>query len=320
MSETTTAATVASPDAAATAPATTAPASTAAPPAPPAAAATTPAASTPAAASTALTADKATAAATPADWRAAFGTDEKTQKLLGRYASAEAFGRAHLEAIARISTVKAPLKDGASPEEVAAWRKENGIPEKVDGYFEKLPNGLVIGEEDKALFGEWATQMHGLNVPPSVVAKTVEWYYGMQEQQAANQEAMDRQHQTETVTALRNAWGRDYIENTNLVKSFLGGMSEEAQVKFMDATMPDGRRLFNSPEVMQWLAQKAREINPLAFIPGPGAGDEGKTLDQRIEAIEATMGTPAYVKNEKVQAEYRALIERRSQLQQRGAA
>ncbi len=258
--------------------------------------------------------------ATP-DWRTAYGADDKLQKLLGRYASAEAFGKAHLEAVNRISTVKAPLKEGASPEEVAAWRKDNNIPDKPDGYFDKLPNGLVLGEDDKALFSEWATQMHGLNVPPAIVAKTVEWYYAMQEQQSANQETMDRQHQAETTTALRNAWGRDYTENINLVKSFIGGMDEQTQALFMDATMPDGRRLFNSPQVIQFLTQKARELNPLAFIPGAGAGDEGKTLDQRIEAIEATMGTTAYRKNEKVQEEYRQLITRREQLgQKRGAA
>lgn len=254
------------------------------------------------------------------DWRSAFGADEKIAKQLGRYASAEAFGKAHLEALEKISQYKPPLKEGASPEEVAAWRKSNGVPDKPDGYFEKLPGGLVVGEDDKALFTEWATQMHGLNVPPAIVAKTVEWYYAMQEQQTANQEAMDRQHQTETTTALKNAWGRDYTENMNLVKSFIGGMDQDTQALFMDATMPDGRRLFNSPQVIQWLTQKARELNPLAFIPGAGAGDEGKTLDQRIEAIEATMGTPAYVKNEKVQAEYRALVDRREQLAKRGAA
>lgn len=270
---------------------------------------------------TAITADTATTTdTTTTDWRTAFGADEKVQKQLGRFASPEAFGKAYLEAVGRISTIKPPLKEGASAEEITAWRKDNGIPEKADGYFEKLPGGLVVGEDDKALFAEWATQMHGLNVPPAVVAETVKWYYAMQEQQTANQEAMDRQHQTETVTALRNAWGRDYTENMNLVKSFIGGLDEETQALFMDATMPDGRRLFNSPQVIQWLTQKARELNPLAFIPGAGAGDESKTLDQRIEAIEATMGTPAYLKNEKVQAELRALYERREQLARRGAA
>lgn len=292
-------------------------------PAPSSSAAPTPAPSptpAPAPSPTALNSPEPAPAPAPADWRTSFGTDEKTQKLLGRYASAEAFGRAHLEAIGKISSVKAPLKEGASEDELKAWRADNGVPEKPDGYFEKLPQGLVIGEQDKALFTEWGAAMHKLNAPPGLVAETVKWYYGMQEQQAANQEALDRQHQTESTTALRAAWGRDYSENINLVKSFMGGLPEETANMFQDATLPDGRRLFNSPEIVQWIAQKAREINPLAFIPPAGGGDESKTLDERIAAIEATMGTPAYTKNEKVQADLRMLYDRRTQLQQRGAA
>lgn len=303
-----------------------APASTAAPDAAAAAAAAS-ASATPAGkpAATALNVDPAAAAAAAsapaADWRAAFGADDKLTKALGRFATPEAFGKAYLEAQAKIGQgLKAPLKEGASEQEIAAWRTENGIPEKPDGYFEKLPQGLVIGEDDKALFTEWGAAMHKLNAPPALVAETVRWYYQMQEQQVANQQAMDRQHQTEATTALKQAFGRDYTENINLVKSFMGGLAEDTQAMFMDATLPDGRRLFNSPEIVQWLANKAREVNPLAFIPGPGAGDEGKSLDDRIAAIEATMGTPAYLKNEPKQAELRALYERRTQLQSRAGA
>ncbi len=303
----------------------------AAPPAAPATPGASPAAPTPdpktaapakaGAAATVLTDDgKGATPPAAADWRTAFGADEKTQKLLARYSSAEAFGRAHLEAVGRISGIKSPLKEGASADEIKAWRTDNGIPAEVGGYFEKLPGGLVIGEDDKALFGEWAGKMHALNAPPSYVHETVKWYYAMQEQQKANEEAMDRQHQTESKTALRTAWGPEYTENINLLESFMGGLPEETRGMFMDATMPDGRRLFNSPEIIQWLTQKAREINPLAIIPPAGGGDEGKTLDERIAAIEATMGTQAYIKNDKIQAELRKLYERREQLRERGQA
>jgi hypothetical protein len=286
------------------------------------AAATTTASTSAAAATTAAAAVGATATAATPDWRAALaGGDEKLMTMLGRYADQTAFGKAHLAAVAKISQgVKEPLKDTATPEEVAAWRKDNGIPEKADGYFEKLPNGLVVGEDDKGLFSEWATQMHGLNVPPSVVAKTVEWYYGMQEQQLANQQALDRQQASEATQALKTAWGPEYTENRNLVSGFLGGLGLDAETHalLMDASLPNGMRLLNSPAIIQGLAAKARELNPLAFIPGAAAGDEGKSLDTRIAEIEKQMGTPDYWKNEPLQNTYRKLLERRQQL--KGAA
>lgn len=322
MPETTPPAAPAVPNPAAAAP--TVPAAPGAPaPAAAASAATTPPAA-PAAAPTALTVDSKAAPAPEApDWRAAYGTDEKLQKLLGRYSSAEAFGKAHLEAVSTIGKgLKQPLKEGASAEEVAAWRKDNGIPETADGYFAQLPGGLVLGQDDKALFTEWAGAMHKLNAPPGLVHETVKWYYAMQEQQTANQEALDRQHQTEATTALKAAWGRDYTENLNVVNAFLGGMTAETRQMFMDATMPDGRRLFNSPEVVQFFTQKARELNPIAFIPGAGGGDEGRTLNERIESIEKVMreNRAAYNKNPKMQEDLRALYARREQLKERGAA
>ena len=43
--------------------------------------------------------------------------------------------------------------------------------------------------------------------------------------------------------------------------------------------------------------------------------DKGKSLDERIKAIEAKMGTKEYLSNEKMQSDLRALYERRIQLQ-----
>jgi hypothetical protein len=241
-------------------------------------------------------------------------------RMLGRYADPAAFGKAHESAVTKISQgVKEPLKEGATEEELKAWRSENGIPEKADGYFEKLPNGLVIGEDDKALFTEWAGQMHGLNVPPTVVAKTVEWYYSMQEQQLENAQALDRQQATEATAALKAAWGAEYVENRNLVSNYMQqlGLDEQTHAMLMDATLPDGRRLFNSPAIVQAFAAKARELNPLSFIPAAGAGDEGKSVDQRIADIEKKMGTPEYWKDNALQDTYRKLLDRREQLKKR---
>ncbi len=81
------------------------------------------------------------------DWRKQVsGGDEAAAKLLERYTTADAFGKAHLEAVKKISAGEfaKPLPKDAKPEQVTEWRKANGIPEKPEDYFEKLPNGRVI--------------------------------------------------------------------------------------------------------------------------------------------------------------------------------
>ncbi|MGD9659607.1 MAG: hypothetical protein AB7U61_18530, partial [Methylocystis sp.] len=45
--------------------------------------------------------------------------------------------------------IKTAFPDNATPEQITAWRKENGIPETPDGYdIKNLGDGYVVGEAD----------------------------------------------------------------------------------------------------------------------------------------------------------------------------
>ena len=84
-------------------------------------------------------------------------TYDKKLKKLGRYASPQAALDALFNAQARISSgeLKAPLKEDATPEEKAAWRAENNIPETPDKYELKLSDGLIVGDADKPLVDDF---------------------------------------------------------------------------------------------------------------------------------------------------------------------
>jgi hypothetical protein len=108
------------------------------------------------------------------DWRKSVsGGDEKAVKTFERFATLGDLGKAYREAQAKISSgeLAKPLPKDATPEQIKAYREGNGIPEKPEGYFEKLPNGLVIGEDDKPLFEGFAKSMHELNAPPAMIHK-----------------------------------------------------------------------------------------------------------------------------------------------------
>lgn len=71
----------------------------------------------------------------------------------------------------------------------------------------------------------------------------------------------------ECTRELKRAWGSEYSENINRVRAvvayFLKGLSPKRQAAFMDATLPDGRRLFNDPDVVKFFARRARELEPV---------------------------------------------------------
>ena len=89
----------------------------------------------------------------PSDWATRMSKgDEKVAKQFSRYASPEALAEAHISLRRRFDSgeFRAALPKDAKPEEVSAWRKDNGIPEKPEAYDLK---GLEIPEGDKEIIG-----------------------------------------------------------------------------------------------------------------------------------------------------------------------
>ena len=245
------------------------------------------------------------------NWRAQFaGDDEKRATQLERYTTPEDFGKSFFEKDAKIRAGDAlkPLAENATDDDVKAFREQQGIPLEASEYLENLPEGLVIGEDDKPIIADFMNKLHALNVPPAVAHATVEWYNEFQEQQQAAIREQDKAHEDETTDVLRDKWGSEYRININIAKAALAQLPEEKRAMFLDARMSDNRALFNDPDIMGWLAGIGRQVNPTATIVGAGEGSD-KAVDVRIAEIEATMGTPAYTKDEKVQAELRRLYD-----------
>lgn len=261
----------------------------------------------------------------PETWRSDWsGGDEKVAKMLERFESPAALVKSYNEAAKKIRSgeLAKPLPKDATPEQIAEYRAEHGIPEKPEGYFEKMPEGLVIGEEDKELFSDFAGAMHELNLPPAAMHKAVEWYYGMQEAQLAKAQEMEKQQAAQASEALRKEWGQDHKANINLITSHLDSLGE-LKPMLMDALMPDGTRLFNNPDIVKWFAAQARLANPGGtIVPGGGNPSQLDSVQGEIDKIETVMRTrrTEYNKDENMQARLRQLYDTRAQLQAKGKA
>jgi hypothetical protein len=273
------------------------------------------------------------APATPAsawgdNWRETYADkDEKRLNVLKRYASPKDMLDAHFALKQRVDSgeLKAvkTLPANASPEQVKAYRAENGIPENAGDYLSNLPNGLVIGEADKSALTNFAEAMHKANTPPAVVHQAIAWYNQWQESQAADVVKAEREAKSKGEDELRATWGGDYRTNVNLANDFLTNTAgEELADALSSAVLPDGTLLGDNPKVLQWLAKTAREVNPIAtLVPSGGGGGSAATVDAEIATIETTMRTnrAEYNRNEKMQARYRDLIDAREKLKARKA-
>lgn len=261
------------------------------------------------------------------DWRKELsGEDPDVMKYIERFTDGKSFGKAAVEAQKRIRSgeLARPLPENATDQERAEWRKANGIPEKPEEYFAKLPDGLVIGKDDQPLFDEIGKLMHQHNVPPAAVHAITKWYYDLADRETGAVGEADKKHAQETIQVLRDKWGGDYRANIGQVMSYLDSLGGELKQQLMDATLPDGRRLFNSPDIVEWFATKARELNPAGVIIPASGGDAGKSIVEEMNSLEKMMGNlnSEYWKGSKaesLQARYRQLVEAKQKLDARAA-
>ena len=261
----------------------------------------------------------------PEDWRKQLaGEDEKTLKQLGRYASPKDIWEKARALEQRLSSgeLKSTLPKDAKPEEVAQWRKENGIPETPDKYELKLDGNLVIGEEDKPMVDEFLKAAHANNMTPTQAKAAVQSYFEIQAKNAEARVAKDDTERLATLDALNAEWGNGFRTNINMVGGVLSRFPASVQDAIKNARLPDGTALFNNPDVLRGFVAMALEINPAGTLVPSGTGDVAKGINEQIAEIEKIMKTDrkSYNKDEKMQANYRELIGAREKLNERKAA
>lgn len=227
------------------------------------------------------------------DWRQAMAAgDTKELERLQRIASPEALHKSYRELEKKMSGMKLPptLPENPTPEQLTEYRKQIGVPEKFEGYYEKLPQGLVIGEEDKPAMNMLAERLHSKNVAPEIVADVVDVYYKIQEQN--HQEMIEAQKalRQQTEDDLRKEWGADYRATVNSIKTMFDGMDADTKELLEGMQLADGSLAFNHPGFMRWVGGMALQINPAALVmPGQSGGDKTATIKDQLTANFAEM-------------------------------
>jgi len=263
----------------------------------------------------------AKAADWPDDWRSKISADEKAQKTLGRFASPKALYESYEALRQKLSSgelkANVPFPEKGTDEEKATWRKENGIPDKPEGYDFKVDEKAdPVFKEVADGFLKYAVEK---NLPKSAVKESLGYYAKIMEDRRAAQEEKDESTRAESEDALRAEWGSDYRGNVNRINALLIQAPEGVGDGLKSARMPDGTALANHPGVLRWLEKVSRIVDPVTTVtPGQG-GDIAKNIADRMAEIQTMMANrqSEYWKGPKsaaLQAEYRQLIENDARL------
>jgi hypothetical protein len=266
----------------------------------------------------------------PRDWRettaaAIGGGDEKIVakelRRLQRFADPTGiYGQARaLEArFSEGGLVKVP-GPRATAEEIAAYRRAAGVPEKPSDYFDRLQlaSGTVIGTADRPIAESFAAAVHPAGATPEVVSAALDWYYRNEAEQAAALDEADEAFREESERALREEFGPSFQRKINRVAALFadapGGADPESRTslyaRLLGGRTADGKIIGNDPDMMRFLVALSGELAPAPAVTE--AGDPaGRAADEEIAEIERRMKTDrrGYFRDDKMQARYRELV------------
>jgi hypothetical protein len=255
------------------------------------------------------------------NWRDDFaGEDEKFRASLERFDSPQALANSYREAqnTIRSGQLKAELPENATEEDIKAYRESNGIPLEPAAYLENLPEGLVLGEDDKPIADAFMSALHETNAPPAVAHALIARYNEFSEQQQDAEAEMDLEASKLATDTLRTDWGNDYRANMNAVDTFLTStFGEEAAELMKNGRFGDGTAFMNNPEILKGIAAAQRKLDPLVPLVHTGPGDPMTSMNDEIKEIEKFMQTnrAEYFKDNDKQNRLRQLYEMRAKSQ-----
>lgn len=253
------------------------------------------------------------------------GGDDKEYKRLQRFTGPDAVFKSSREMEKRFSSAKfkTDLPENATPEQLADYRRDNGIPETHDKYELKLSDGLVIGEEDKPVVDIFLKHMHAANSPAKDVSAAVNAYYQILGEQQAAEIAEARSAKLATQDELRGKWGADYRTNVNIMNATMAGMPEGLRDRFKAATLGDGSFAFNDVEFCEWFAGFCRELNPAGTVVPGGADSQLQTIETELKTMAAArqkdINAWQHPNNAATRARERELLGAQDKLKQRVA-
>jgi hypothetical protein len=217
--------------------------------------------------------------------------DPKAGKLLERFQSPADVAKALIAAQQKIRSgeYKRAAPAGDNPEEIKAWRDEQGIPDSPDGYEIPGVDLATLDPDTKATIDHMRTRLHGENFDKgkaTVVASILQEVATMQAERTAEADATRMDNVEDT---LRAEWGPEYRKNLNMNGALLSQHFGDEMDDVLKARMPNGTRLADHPVFNKFLNAMARATGNDVMFDGDVNG--GKSVDARIQEIKQIMET-----------------------------
>jgi hypothetical protein len=236
----------------------------------------------------------------PEDWRDKLAAgDDKLKNLLNRYTAPDAFAKAFKELRAAYDSRKpakeeaAELPENPTDEQLAAWRKAKGVPDKPEDYEFEVPEGKELSDSEYEIVMDFAKAMHGKNMPADVVKQVSSWFLEYEDIVAQKNAERAYQARMETEEKLRSEWGGDYRANVNLMSNVLQEHLGTNASAFLSQPLADGTRLGDNETFIKLMADLSRKVGgSTAELYTTDVHTTGQSLEARKAELMKMMNDP----------------------------
>lgn len=258
----------------------------------------------------------------PDDWRDRLaGGDDRVRKRLDRYPTIADAIKALDHAQTRLSQreeISLDLPENATDEQKAEFRRRLGVPDKVEDYGVKPPVDNM-SEGETALFGEFKSRMHELNLPPKQAQQLIDYYFDRQaaHEQAIQEAAHEKHRQWDA--ELRKEFGPDYKRNVTVAQEFAKNvLGEDGVKKLGDIQLADGTLLGNNPVILKLLANAGLATLDDDALVVAGQEFAGRDIDTEYRnLLDLQFTDPTRYRSPEVQSKLDRLIEARMRRDER---
>ena len=221
------------------------------------------------------------------DWRA--GIPDDLKPIADRFTSREDAIRAIQSFQKREGQVRVPGKD-AKPEEIAAYHKAIGVPDKPEAYEFFVPEGATVTDDMKANQVEWGKRFQAMGIGKEAAKKLSQF---VSEDGKRHQDSLisaDKTFAEQQEAALRSEWkGDDYDRNKTLANKAFRDLAGKTGLNVEALTQietKDGRFLMDRAEIVRMFAAIGREMAEGTL--GPTLTESEKdTVDEQIRTVRA---------------------------------
>lgn len=254
----------------------------------------------------------------PDNWRHELsGGDEKELKRLERMKSPADVYKSYRELEKIKSSFTPPPKkpgEGATPEEIKAYRDYVGIPDDPKGYDLNFDDGTAIGEDVMPHIEGFLKHAHESGLSKDAVKSTLKFYMDDITKEQSRIKELNDEARINGITDLKSEWGGEFKGNMNAIQSLFTEAPEGVMDSLLNARDEAGLKFANNPANIRWLVGLAKTINPTASLLPAGAND-ASSIDTELEKLQGQMNSkdPAernkYWKDPNAQSRYLALTQ-----------